>query len=111
MTLLSRRNVLQASAAGALAVAAAAKAGAQEKMEPAPATRPRPEPPIRTRMFWTWDHSTEWALNRPGAQTLGASNHYGRTADVFVQDYTNLLTWCGRHGIDAHRAADGRPAN
>ena len=59
------------------------------------------EPPIRTRMFWTWDHSTEWALNRPGAQTMGASNHYGRSAEAFVQDYTNLLTWCGRHGVDA----------
>jgi hypothetical protein len=52
-------------------------------------------------MFWTWDHSTEWALNRPGTQTMGASNHYGRTTDAFVQDYTNLLTWCGLHRIDA----------
>jgi hypothetical protein len=57
--------------------------------------------PIRTRMFWTWDHSVEWVLNRPGAQTTGASNPYCRSTDVFVQDYTNLLCWCGRHGIDA----------
>lgn len=67
---------------------------------PAKETQKQPSP-ITTRMFWTWDHSTEWALNKPGAQTMGASNHYGRTTEVFVQDYTNLLQWCGRHGIDA----------
>ena len=52
-------------------------------------------------MLWTWDHSTEWALNRPGAQTTGASNPYSRTADAFVEDYTKLLRWCGQHHVDA----------
>ena len=61
----------------------------------------KPEPTITARLFWTWDHSTEWVLNRPGAQTLGASNVYTRHPEVFVEDYTKLLTWCGRHGIDA----------
>ena len=59
------------------------------------------DPPVKTRMFWTWDHSTEWALNRPGAQTMGASNLYGRTAELFLEDYTRLIAWCGRHGVDA----------
>lgn len=58
-------------------------------------------PTIKTRIFWTWDHSSEWALNRPGAQTLGASNYYGRSPDTFIEDYTRLLQWCGRHHIDA----------
>ena len=53
------------------------------------------------RLLWTWDHSTEWALNRPGAQTLGASNYYARAPEVFIEDYTALLGWCGRHGVDA----------
>jgi len=57
--------------------------------------------PIKTRMFWTWDHSTEWALNRPGAHTYGSCNEYGRTTDAFLEDYTALLRWCGRHNIDA----------
>ena len=57
-------------------------------------------PPIRTRLFWTWDHSTEWALNRGGAQTIGANNPYSRTTDTFIEDYTRLLTWCGQHRID-----------
>jgi len=58
-------------------------------------------PPVRARMLWTWDHSTEWVLNARGAQTFGASNHYGRDPEVFESDYTNLLRWCGQHGIDA----------
>ncbi|MCK5801853.1 MAG: hypothetical protein KAI66_03425, partial [Lentisphaeria bacterium] len=57
-------------------------------------------PPIRTRLFWTWDHSTEWALNRRGAQTYGANNPYSRTTGTFIEDYTRLFTWCGQHGID-----------
>ncbi len=64
-----------------------------------PAT-PAPAP-ISVRVLWTWDHCTEWALNRPGAQTIGASNPYFRSAGDFVADYTRLLRWCGRHGIDA----------
>ena len=63
--------------------------------------QPRSGSPIQTRMFWTWDHSTEWALNRPGAHTHGSCNEYGRSTDSFVQDYTALLRWCGRHKIDA----------
>ncbi|OGV63998.1 MAG: hypothetical protein A3K19_04325 [Lentisphaerae bacterium RIFOXYB12_FULL_65_16] len=66
-------------------------------------TAPTPSPasgPVRTRLFWTWDHCTEWALNRPGAQTIGASNPYFRSRDSFVADYTRLLKWCGQHGID-----------
>jgi len=52
-------------------------------------------------MFWTWDHSTEWLLNRPGAQTIGACNYYSRTQEWFEGDYTRLLEYCGRHHIDA----------
>ena len=55
---------------------------------------------VRTRLFWTWDHCTTWALNRPGGHDLGASNEYGRTAEMFLADYTCLLRWCGQHGID-----------
>ena len=52
-------------------------------------------------MFWTWDHSTEWALNQYGAQTYGASNEYTRPSKAFVEDYTNLLQWCGRQNVNA----------
>jgi len=56
--------------------------------------------PIRARFLWTWDHCTTWALNRPGGHDIGASNEYGRAPETFVADYSCLLRWCGRHGID-----------
>ncbi len=65
------------------------------------ATAIQTDAPIKTRLFWTWDHSTEWAMNRPGLQTMGASNSYSRTPETFVDDYTNLLKWCGQHNINA----------
>ena len=55
---------------------------------------------IHTRLLWTWDHSTEWALNRRGVQTYGANNLYTRAPETFIDDFTRLLTWCGRHPID-----------
>jgi hypothetical protein len=62
---------------------------------------PPSEQPIKTRMFWTWDHSTEWALNLPGAQSAGAMNNYTRSQAAFLRDYTKLLRWSGRHSVDA----------
>jgi len=56
--------------------------------------------PIKTRLLWTWDHASAWALNRPGGHDFGASNEYGRTAEAFVADYSCVLQWCGCHGID-----------
>src|SRR5438067_1139171 len=83
---------------GGFGVAAAAalwdsKAATQEKVVEAG--------PIKTRMFWTWDHSTEWALYRQGAQTMGAFNEYTRGAATFLEDYSRLIKWCGAHHIDA----------
>lgn len=99
MSDLSRREMLLLSAAGAIASQRMAT-GEQKSPATAPASAPS-APTVQTRMFWTWDHSTEWALNRPGGQTLGASNPYGRTTDAFIEDYTRLLQWCGKHHVDA----------
>ncbi len=102
MTDLSRRDVLRLSAIGALGAVSGAGDPALAAGEDADPSKTAPgKPPIRTRILWTWDHATEWALNRPGAQTYGASNAYTRSRDSFIQDYTNLFHWCGRHGIDA----------
>lgn len=101
MSPLNRRDMMQLSAACGLG-AALAKAGSSETPAAAgEAVGDTHTSPIGTRMFWTWDHSTEWALNRPGAHTHGSCNEYGRSTDSFVRDYTALLQWCGRHGIDA----------
>jgi hypothetical protein len=93
MSAYTRRQLLESVSSG-LSIAIPARAMLK-------ADTPALDPTIKTRMFWTWDHSTEWALNRPGAQTLGASNPYSRTTQVFLQDYTEVLNWCRGHNIDA----------
>ncbi|MBN1342846.1 MAG: hypothetical protein JXQ73_09220 [Phycisphaerae bacterium] len=99
----NRREVLQLGIVGGLGaliegVGFAGEPSAAELSSTKVATG---EAPIRTRVFWTWDHSTEWALNRLGAHTHGSCNEYGRTRGTFIEDYTTLLRWCGRHNIDA----------
>jgi len=32
---------------------------------------------------------------------MGAANEYSRSTEAFLDDYTNLLQWCGHHGVDA----------
>lgn len=103
MSIRNRREMIQFSAACGVGAALgeaeySEQAIAAESPSAQVATR---ESPIQTRMFWTWDHSTEWALNRPGAHTHGSCNEYGRSTEAFLQDYTALLRWCGRHHIDA----------
>ncbi len=103
MGTLNRRQVLRWSTAcglGALMGDSGFSDLATAAGSPSMAATPG-ESPITTRMFWTWDHSTEWALNCPGAHTIGSCNEYGRTVEAFLQDYTALLRWCGRHNIDA----------
>ena len=103
MGTLNRRDMLQLGAACGLG-AAIGEAGFSKQAiaaDTASAPAAKEESPIQMRMFWTWDHSTEWALNRPGAHTHGSCNEYGRTTDAFLTDYTALLRWCGRHHIDA----------
>jgi hypothetical protein len=78
MTVSTRRDLLRQSIAGAFGTSVAKGGLGAEQAQPgssgAVANAADREPPIRTRVFWTWDHSTEWTLNRPGAQTMGASN-------------------------------------
>lgn len=103
MGAINRRDMLQLSAACGLAAALSEVASSEETLDAdsALASANRKPVPIQTRMFWTWDHSTEWALNRPGAHTHGSCNEYGRTTQSFLDDYTALLRWCGRNNVDA----------
>ncbi len=100
---INRREMLQLSAVCSLSPALDAVAGCSctSAYEANTSAVVSEDSPVKTRMFWTWDHSTEWALNRAGAHTIGSCNDYDRTTDAFVCDYTVLLQWCGRHGIDA----------
>ena len=106
---LNRREMLQLAAAcgvsAGIGEAASSRQLAAAETTAAPAgqaaSATQKDSPITTRMFWTWDHSTEWALNRLGAHTHGSCNEYGRTTQSFVDDYTALLRWCGKNQVDA----------
>lgn len=55
---------------------------------------------IDLRLLWTWDHCTEWTAARAGVHDWGASNEFSGTTADFIREYSLLLGWCGRHGID-----------
>ena len=103
MGTLNRRDMLQLGAACGLGAAIREAGFSKQAIAADAASVPavKEKSPIQTRMFWTWDHSTEWALNRPGAHTHGSCNEYGRSTKTFLEDYTALISWCGRHDIDA----------
>ena len=54
-----------------------------------------------TRLFWNWDHSTNWCLNTIGRQNCGVANPYTKKAGEFVLDYTRMIDFCAANGIDA----------
>jgi hypothetical protein len=93
--------MLQVSMAAALGTAGTLSSAAAGPIRTIRAEGPDARTPIKARLFWTWDHTTEWALNRPGSQTIGAYNDYARSSELFQQDYTRLLEWAGHHGINA----------
>lgn len=103
---ITRRETLRLSIGGALGLTSMAQAVAHGQETKAPAATPEKlrkiaEPTVKTRIFWTWDHCAEWALNRPGALTLGCGSPYWRGTAAFIEDYSRLLRWCGLHGVDA----------
>src|SRR5437762_4164494 len=101
MSVYTRRQMLHVSVAGALGTVGPVRSMASDSFHTPRAEAPTAEPGIKTRMFWTWDHSTEWALNLPGAHTMGAANEYSRSTEAFLDDYTQLFEWCGHHHVDA----------
>jgi len=97
----SRREMLQLLTAAAITSIGPVSSRALDGLSGFAGQTVETTAPIKARMFWTWDHSTEWALNRPGAHTMGAANEYGRTTEAFVDDYSALLYWCSHHDVDA----------
>jgi hypothetical protein len=55
---------------------------------------------INLRLLWTWDHCVQWTAARAGVHDWGASNEFSGTAEDFIREYSLLLRWCGRNGID-----------
>jgi hypothetical protein len=55
---------------------------------------------MELKLFWTWDHCTNWTLNIPGNQNCGSGNAYTKHPGVFLQDYKRAVDWCASNGID-----------
>ena len=53
------------------------------------------------RIFWTWDHCTNWSLNQAGNQNYGSGNAYTKHPELFLQDYKRMIDWCAENRIDA----------
>jgi len=49
------------------------------------------KPAFRYRIYWTWDHSTNWYLDSPGLVDWGCNNEYLKPSHVFVEDYKRLI--------------------
>ncbi len=50
-------------------------------------------PAFRHRIYWTWDHSTNWALEYPGQLDWGCGNAYCKPSEAFLKDYKLLMDY------------------
>jgi len=57
-------------------------------------------PALPYRLFWTWDHSTNWYLEQVGIQEIGALNYYSKPREGFLQDYCRLVDFMSLHRIN-----------
>ena len=53
------------------------------------------------RFFWSWDHSTNWALHAYGAQNCGVANAYAKAPGMLLVDYCRVVDFCAAHKIGA----------
>ena len=52
------------------------------------------------RTFYTWDHSTNWDLTQQGTRLRGCHEAYEKPPQAFVEDYTRLIDFMGRLGLN-----------
>ncbi|MBR4220610.1 MAG: hypothetical protein IKR81_05595, partial [Victivallales bacterium] len=56
---------------------------------------------LNYRLFWNWDHSTNWCLNTVGRQNTGVSNLYTKRGPEFERDYKRMIEWAADHGVSS----------
>jgi hypothetical protein len=64
-----------------------------------PTLEVRQAPALPYRLFWTWDHSTNWYLEQVGQQEIGALNAYAKPPAGFLEDYRRLVDFMSRHRL------------
>src|SRR5262249_37880267 len=57
-------------------------------------------PGLKYRIFWTWDHSTNWALGTEGLQENGAENPYMKPPEAFLRDYKKVVDYMSDHKLN-----------
>ena len=55
---------------------------------------------LQHKLFWNWDHSTNWKLNVNGIQNTGVGNYYTKAPDVFETDFKRMVDFASANGID-----------
>lgn len=58
------------------------------------------EPALPYRLYWTWDHSTNWDILQIGQQESGAFNMYEKQPEAFVSDYRRLIRHMADRGVN-----------
>ena len=57
-------------------------------------------PALPYRIFWNWDHSTNWVRGVRGEQEDGCLNPYMKGAEAYLNDYRALLDYMGEHKVN-----------
>ena len=57
-------------------------------------------PALKYRIFWTWDHSTNWELGVKGLQEDGCENPYMKSAETFLKDYKKVVDYMSAHKLN-----------
>ena len=57
-------------------------------------------PALDYRIFWTWDHSTNWALGYEGQLDWGCMNTYLKPPEAYIDDYKRQIDWASRNRIN-----------
>ncbi len=52
------------------------------------------------KLFWNWDHSTNWCLNALGSTNYGVGNYYTKSPAVFKEDFVRMIDFAAAHGIN-----------
>ncbi len=57
-------------------------------------------PTLPYRIFWNWDHSTNWTRGVRGEQEDGARNPYMKPGDAYLRDFRPVLDFMGEHKLN-----------
>ncbi|MEK7995099.1 MAG: hypothetical protein AAB403_14935, partial [Planctomycetota bacterium] len=57
-------------------------------------------PTLPYRIFWNWDHSTNWVRGVPGEQEHGCANPYMKRSQDYLNDYRRVTDFMGEHKIN-----------